>query len=199
MSIYSSGAKIPLLLQYIADKFWAFFIKRSMGHCGKNVMIKPTTSVFKGVENLYISDDVRIARYAVIYSTKAKVIIGSKVEIAPYLKIITGNHRIDKVGHFMFDGDYEKRPEDDKDVIIEGDSWLGVNVTILSGVTIGRGSVIAAGAVVTKSCPPYSIIGGVPAKVLKYRFTVDEAMEHERLLYPVHKCLSKEELISSRL
>ncbi len=199
MSIYSSGAKIPLLLQYIADKFWAFFIKRSMGHCGKNVMIKPTTSVFKGIENFYISDDVRIARYAVIYSTKAKVIIGSKVGIAPYLKIITGNHRIDRIGHFMFDGDYDKRPEDDQDVVVEGDSWFGVNVTILSGVTIGRGSVIAAGAVVNKSCPPYSIIGGVPAKVLKYRFTVEEAMEHERLLYPEHKRLSKEDLLASRL
>lgn len=57
--------------------------------------------------------------------------------------------------------------------------WVGSNVTILKGVTIGRGSVIAAGAVVTKSCPPYSIIGGVPAKVLKARFTPDEIKEHE--------------------
>lgn len=185
-------------LQYIADNFRAFFIKRSMGHCGKNVMIKPTTSVFKGIKNFYISDDVRIARYAVIYSTRAKVIIGSKVGIAPYLKIITGNHRINNIGHFMFDGDYNKRPEDDQDVIIEGDSWLGVNVTILSGVTIGRGSVITAGAVVTKSCPPYSIIGGVPAKVLKYRFTIDEVMEHERLLYPKGNRLNREELVKSR-
>lgn len=196
--IYSGGVKLQALLQYVADNFWGFFIKRSMGHCGKNVMIKPTTSVFKGIENFYISDDVRIARYAVIYSTRAKVIIGSKVGIAPYLKIITGNHRVDNIGHFMFDGDNNKRPEDDQDVIIEGDSWFGVNVTILSGVTIGRGSVIAAGAVVTKSCPPYSIIGGVPAKVLKYRFTIDEAIEHERQLYPESKRLSREELGASR-
>ena len=56
------------------------------------------------------------------------------------------------------------------------------NVTILKGVTIGRGSVVAAGAVVTKSCPPYSIIGGVPAKVLKMRFTPAEIEKHERIL-----------------
>ena len=56
-------------------------------------------------------------------------------------------------------------------------------MTILKGVTIGRGSVIAAGAVVTKSCPPYSIVGGVPAKVLKMRFTSGEIKEHERMLY----------------
>lgn len=197
MNIFYKISKAQQLIQYIQDKFWAFFIKRSMGHCGKNVMIKPTTSVFKGIENFYIEDDVRIARYAVIYSTQAKVYIGSKTGIAPYLKIITGNHR-SKVGHFMFDGDYEKQIDDDKDVIIEGDSWFGINVTILSGVTIGRGSIVAAGAVVTKSCPPYSIVGGIPAKVLKYRFTIEEALEHERILYPEEKRLSKEFLIKSR-
>ena len=198
MHIYLLISKLQQSFEYIVDHFWAFFIKRAMGHCGKNVMIKPSTSIFKGLENIYIAGDVRIARYAVIYTTKAKVIIGQKVEIAPYLKIITGNHRTDHVGYFMFDGDIDKRPEDDKDVIIEGDSWFGVNVTILSGVTIGRGSCIAAGAVVTKSCPPYSIIGGVPAKIIKFRFSVDEILEHEKKLYPENERYTREQLIKQR-
>lgn len=70
----------------------------------------------------------------------------------------------------------------DAPVVIEDDVWCGANVTILKGVTIGRGSVVAAGAVVTKSFPPYSIIGGVPARLLKMRFTPEEIEEHERLL-----------------
>ena len=198
MNIYRLGVLFPRAIEYCIDKFWGFFIKKSMGKCGKNVMIRPSTSIFKGLENIYISDDVRIARYAVIYTTKAKVFIGSKVGIAPYLKIITGNHQIDDIGHFMFDGNVEKRPENDKDVIIEGDSWFGINVTILAGVTIGRGSIIAAGAVVTRSCPPYSIVGGVPAKVLKYRFSIEDALEHERILYPAKKRYTKKYLIESR-
>lgn len=186
-------------MSFIYDKFLAYCYKQKMGSCGHNVLLKPSTSIFKGLNNIYISDDVRIARYAVIYSTEAKVFIGAKTGIAPYLKIISGNHRFDKVGHFIFDGDYEKKNDDDKDVILEGDHWLGINVTILAGVTVGRGSVIAAGAVLNKSVPPYSIVGGVPAKVLKYRFTIDECLEHERRLYPADKRLTREQLEKSRI
>ena len=67
-------------------------------------------------------------------------------------------------------------------MVIEDGCWIGANVTTLKGVTIGRGSVVAAGAVVTRSCPPYSIIGGVPARVIKPRFTAEEIEEHESLL-----------------
>ena len=73
----------------------------------------------------------------------------------------------------------------DLPVVIEDGCWIGANVTILKGVTIGRGSVVAAGAVVTKSCEPYSIIGGIPAKLLKMRFTPEQIIEHERKLFRV--------------
>lgn len=76
-----------------------------------------------------------------------------------------------------------KLPENDQDVIFEGDNWIGMNVTVLKGVTIGRGCIVAAGAVVNKSTPPYSIVGGVPAKVLKMRFTPEQITEHEAILY----------------
>lgn len=55
-------------------------------------------------------------------------------------------------------------------IIIEDDVWIGTNVLVLSGVHIGRGAIIAAGAVVSKDIPPYSIVAGVPAKIIKYRF-----------------------------
>lgn len=95
----------------------------------------------------------------------------------------------------MFDADFPKHPDDDQDVVIEGDTWIGMSVTILKGVTIGRGSVIAAGAVVTKSCPPYSILAGVPAKVVRRRFSEEQMLEHERILYPAEKRLTKEQLL----
>lgn len=56
------------------------------------------------------------------------------------------------------------------DIVVDDDVWLGYGATILSGVHIGQGAVVAAGSVVTKDVPPYAIVGGVPAKVIKYRF-----------------------------
>ncbi len=199
MGILQFFIKVRDCLSFAYDSFLSLCYKAAFESCGKNVLLKPSTSIFKGLHNINISDDVRIARYATIYSTEAKVFIGSKIGIAPYLKIITGNHRTDVVGHFMFDGDYEKRPEDDKDVTIVGDNWIGINVTILSGVTIGRGSVIASGAVVNKSCPPYSIIGGMPAKILKWRFSIDEILMHEQALYPPEERYSRKQLEDIRL
>lgn len=59
------------------------------------------------------------------------------------------------------------------DIVVEDDVWIGRRVLILSGVTIGQGAIIAAGAVVTSDVPSYAIVGGVPAKVIKYRFSED--------------------------
>ena len=91
--------------------------------------------------------------------------------MGPRVTIITGDHRIDIKGKCMAEvSDEEKLPENDKDVVIEDDVWVGANVTILKGVRISTGSVIAAGAVVVKDVPSYSIVGGTPAKIIKKRF-----------------------------
>ena len=101
----------------------------------------------------------------------------------PGVTIITGDHRTDMIGRYMKTvGDNEKLPENDKDVIIENDVWVGANVTILKGVEIGEGSIVAAGSVVTKSVPPYSIVGGVPARVIKARFTPEQIEQHKEYI-----------------
>ncbi len=182
---------------FVINRVLSFFYKREMKSCGKNVQLRPRSSLFFGLENLTIGDDVSIPRYSHIFCTEAPLSIGNKVIFGPAPTIVTGNHRIDKVGLFTIDS-HEKIPENDKEVIIEDDIWLGANVTVLMGVVIGRGSVVAAGAVVNKSCPPYAIIGGVPAKVLKFRFTIDEILHHEEALYPPEKRYSRQELINFR-
>lgn len=111
------------------------------------------------------------------------------------LTIHTGNHaRILGLYHDQIT-ESTKPKGYDQDVIVEDDVWIGCRVTILMGVTVGRGSTIAAGSVVTKDVPPYSIVGGVPAKFIKFQYTIDEIKEHENRLYPQDKRLSEKFLL----
>lgn len=172
--------KLSLLPSYLWDAMWAPIYKRAMAHCGKGVYLRPMSSDIKGLENLSVGDRTSIPKGSTFYCTKAPLSIGKKVIFGPKPTIITGDHRIDIIGKHIIDvTDDEKLPENDMPVVIEDGCWIGANVTILKGVTIGRGSVVAAGAVVTKSCAPYSIIGGVPAKLIKMRFSEEEIAEHE--------------------
>jgi acetyltransferase-like isoleucine patch superfamily enzyme len=168
-------------------------MKRKMKVCGKNVSLRPSTSLYLGIENLSLGNNVSIPRFSHIFCSRASLTIGNNVIFGPAPTIVTGDHIINCIGTPMFL--YKKKgPEEDLPVVIEDDVWVGANVTILKGVTIGRGSVIAAGAVVNKSTPPYSISGGIPAKTIRFRFTIDEIIEHEKFLYPENERYTREEL-----
>lgn len=170
------------------NRFLSFFYKKMLRGCGSNVRFSALTSDFT-YRNLTIGNDVYIGPHALFLCTESQIFIGNKVLFGPHVTIIGGDHRITDVGRFIYDV-LDKHPEDDQDVHIEDDVWIGTNTTLLKGVTVGRGAVVAAGALVTKDVPPYAIVGGVPAKVLKYRFTPEQIQEHERQLYAEDKCLT---------
>ena len=135
------------------------------------------------LNHIYCGSNVSIGNRASFIASIAYIYIGNYVMFGPNVTIRGGDHRTDLVGRYMITvKEDEKLPENDKDVIIEDDVWVGCNVTILKGVIIGKGTVVAAGSVVTKSCPPYSIIGGNPAKLIKMRFTEEEIKEHDRIM-----------------
>jgi maltose O-acetyltransferase len=91
--------------------------------------------------------------------------LGDDVMMAPDVVILTQNHRFDDPTVPMLDQGYGPARE----VVIEDDVWIGTNAIILPGVRLGKGSIVAAGAVVTKDVPPYAIVGGNPARLLKSR------------------------------
>lgn len=166
--------------------------RNGFGNIAKDVILTPPFS--GNIENIYIYDNVGIGPNACLSTPNAKIIIKGNCAIAEHLTIHTGNHaRI--VGKFVTDITEANKPRGyDKDVIIEKDVWIGANVTILAGVHIGRGATIAAGAVVNINVPPYCIAGGVPAKVIKLYWSIDQILNHERILYPESERLSIEEL-----
>jgi len=150
-----------------------------LGKCGTNVYIGHNCDFI--CKNIFIGNNVFIGNHASFISANSKIIIGNYVMFGPHVTIRGGNHRIDVIGEYMYNVK-EKLPENDQNVIIQDDVWVGCNVTILKGVTIGRGAVVAAAAVVTKDVPPYSIVGGNPAKIIKLRFNENQIIEHEKLL-----------------
>jgi len=166
--------------------------RKKYGYIADSVILTPPLS--GSVRNVYIYENVGIGPNALLSTPNAKIIIKGNSAIAEHLTIHTGNHaRL--VGSFVTDITEANKPNGyDKDVIIEKDVWIGSNVTILSGVHIGRGSTIAAGAVVNKDVPPYCIAGGVPAKPIKFYWTIDEIIEHEKKLYPEEERFSRQEL-----
>jgi acetyltransferase-like isoleucine patch superfamily enzyme len=175
---------IKALFHRIYNKIYSPFLIKRMGHCGIHFSFDPVTSVIL-YESLYVGDHVTLGGFSDICSTNARIIIGDHVVFGPHVSMRGGDHRTDIVGRFVDTvGEEDKLPDNDADIVIEGDNWIGMNVTILKGVTIGRGAIIAAGAVVAKDVPPYSIVGGVPGKVLKMRFSPEQIVEHETILYP---------------
>lgn len=157
---------------------------------GRNFRFDPAGDYTFGT--IRVGNDVHLGMRPTINATRSRIQIGNKVIFGPQVTIRGGNHRTDLVGRFMFDvTEGEKRPEDDLGVVIEDDVWIGTRAIIVHGVTIGRGAVVGAGAVVTKSVPPYAIVGGVPAKVMRFRWNVETILRHEVILYPSEKRLDR--------
>lgn len=160
---------------------------------GKNFVFDPD-GVYS-FSHIRVGDNVNLGYRPHLVAARSHIVIGSNVMFGPEVTIRGGNHRTDLVGRFMVSvKDDEKRPEDDRGVIIEDDVWVGTRAIILHGVTIGRGTVVAAGAIVTKSIPPYAIVAGVPARVISFRFDLETILLHELKLYTPTERLKRDVL-----
>jgi acetyltransferase-like isoleucine patch superfamily enzyme len=154
-------------------------LRRAFKSHGKNFVFDPYGNYsFKTIE---VGNDVYIGPGAVLNASKSGIVIGNKIMLGPNVTIMGGDHNTSKVGEYMYDVK-DKLPENDKPVVLESDIWIGTGAIILKGVTIGKGSIVAAGTLVINNVPPYSIVGGVPAKVIKARFSPEEIIEHEKML-----------------
>lgn len=170
-----------------------FISKKSFGYCDDSVIISPPYT-FTNPRNVYLGPNVSIGPNSFISALNSKVSVLGNCAIAEGLTVHTGNHaRI--IGLCVTQVDESNKPSGyDKDVVIEEDVWIGSNVTLLAGVVIGRGTTVAAGAVVTKSMPPYCICGGIPARFIKFYWTKEEILEHEKSLYQTRDRISEKYL-----
>ena len=170
-----------------------FISKRKFAYCDDSVILSPPYS-FTNPRNVYLGPNVSIGPNSFISALNAKFSILGNCAIAEGLTVHTGNHaRV--IGLNITQINEKNKPSGyDKDVLVNEDVWIGSNVTLLAGVVVGRGATIAAGAVVTKSVPPYCICGGVPARFIKFYWTKEEILEHERKIYSEADRISEKDL-----
>lgn len=176
-------ALLIIYIDKIIDRISIFIFKPLFKQCGKKVIFYPRKSDFY-FKNISIGNNVFIGQGASFIASVSHIYIGNRVLFGPNVTIRGGNHAFHKVGKYIVDYTLDdKKKSDDEPVYIEDDVWVGTGAIILKGVKIKRGTIVAAGAVVTQNTPPYSIVGGIPSKVIKFRFSIDEIIIHESNLY----------------
>lgn len=180
-----------LYLKYVLPHY---FIHR-LGYCGKNVNFRNrkllATSALK---NVYLYDNTSLKDFSII-SAGGKFIMKKSSGASVGLMVITGIHgRVPGVMHHELS---RAHCETDRelDVVVEEDVWIGAQVILLPGVTVGRGSTVAAGAVVSRDIPPYCVAGGVPAKFIKFYWSIDTILKHEAQCYSEDERFTREQLM----
>ncbi|OHB55240.1 MAG: hypothetical protein A2Y07_11105 [Planctomycetes bacterium GWF2_50_10] len=144
------------------NRFRVFLCRQVWKKCGKNIKIGKGAQICRRL--LAVGDNVQIGPNCEMMST-GMITLEDNVLMAPDVLFIGVLHRFDRRDvPIKEQGWYDPEP-----IVIGEDVWLGARVIIMPGVKINRGTIIGAGAVVTKDMPEYSIAGGVPAKVLKER------------------------------
>jgi acetyltransferase-like isoleucine patch superfamily enzyme len=139
---------------------------------GENVIIRAGANLLPNGGAITIGDFSSLNHYVVI-NGQGGVTIGAKVMIAAFTSIFAGMHNFSSTEIPMHDQGMMTKGG----IRIEDDVWIGTHAVILDGVTIGTGSIVAAGAVVTRNVPPFSIVAGVPARIVKSRLTPAETAE----------------------
>lgn len=167
--------RIKWLLNHIRNLL-NFGIRHPWVKYGGNVHVQWSTRIWSPNKHVVIGNSVGIGLRCVI---NTDVEIGNHVMLAAHVGLLSkDSHTFGTPGISMFDS-----PRGDRfKIVIEDDVWLGFGAIVLSGVTIGRGSIIGAGAIVTKDIPPYSIVLGKAGEVVGRRFSEEQILAHENSL-----------------
>lgn len=168
--------KLKLIFYYLFiqklphSRLWGGFNSIRRAYISKVLHVMPNDANSKFENGIYISDakKLKIGNYVRINEhvfLQGEISIGDFVMIAPYTAIYTNAHEHGDVRTPMV----QQGDTATKKVTICNNAWLGRNVVVLPGITVGEGAVVGANSVVTKDVAPFTIVGGVPAKLIKNR------------------------------
>ncbi len=171
----------------------SFVDKADLGLCGKNSFIENPVW-FENPRNIFLEENAKIRHHvSIINSPQEKVYIKKYTVLAAHVTLITNSHR-STVGIPQFLLGVSHIHDKSEDLVIGEDVWVGAGAFILPGAQLGRGCIVAAGAIVTKPVPPYALVAGIPAKIIAVKFSKEGILKHEQVLYKEEERLSSEYL-----
>jgi len=144
-------------------------------------------------KNIFLEDYTRIQNHLNFISYKGKLKVKKYAAIGAGCIIIPGDH-VPTVGIPQYLAGNLHVNDVDGEIVVGEDAWVGAGTILLSHCQIGRGAVVAAGAVVSKPVLPYAVVAGIPAKIIATRFTIEQILEHESQLYSQDERMTREEL-----
>ena len=170
--------------------------KDCFGHSEQDLILELPAKITKP-QNLFFGKNVAIRGFFTFISHSGKLIVKDNVDISQHFTVVTGNHTTKPdLDMWQVDCNHTEKGDKELDTVVENDVWIGINVTLMPGVCIGRGAIIGAGSVVTKSIPPYTIAVGNPCKPIKVKYTCEEIIEREKILYSEENRLTLSEINS---
>jgi acetyltransferase-like isoleucine patch superfamily enzyme len=134
-----------------------------LARAGENLRIAESVTI-NNPGMVAVGDNCYLGAGAQLYPWDAPIELGNNVLAAAWVRMITASHVFDTVELPIAKQGYAVAP-----IVVHDDVWIGFGAVILPGVTIGRGSIVGAGAVVTGDVAPYSVVGGVPARLIRKR------------------------------
>ena len=183
-------ANVSVTIGKVFQRIRMYLLRNLFKDRGRNFIFCPKDTFSYGT--ISVGNDVFIGQGA-HFSSITSISIGNNVMFGPNVTMIGGDHNSELSGRPMIQN-VEKRPEDDQPIRIEDDVWIGAGATILKGVTIGRGAIVAANALVNRDIPPYTIAVGCPAKPIKPRGELKEILAHEASVYSSEQRLPADQI-----
>lgn len=191
MGIFSELKRIRFGIKQLYSQYVSPLDTSGYGKKGKYSIVKSNSVLQKN--NIIIDDWAIIQDQTNFISSKGKLRVGKYSVISSGCIIVPSAHRL-TVGVPFYLTTMTHFNDEEGDIVIEEDCWIGAGCILLPKCNIGRGAVVGAGSVVTKNVPPYAVVVGAPAHIIASKFSLEQIIRHEAVLYSPKERMSRSEL-----
>lgn len=182
------------ILSKIKRAFTVFHpTKKDFDNCGVNSVIEFPIYI-SCPKSVVLESNVRLRQGTKILISEFSKFVVKKYTVIGMNNMIIPNKHVSTVGVPQFLLGSSGVNDQHNEIVVNEDVWTGSNVTLMGNVSLGRGCICGASSLVTKSVPPYAVVAGIPARIIAVKFTIEQIIEHEKILYSEKERFSRKYL-----